>query len=377
LGPPAGPCGDSTSLADDASERLTAEATLRTLGPGATVRAEAPRTVARMHVENELVREETESRSTEHMLAGGALTRDEADRLEHHLQTNPSDLSARIRLLSSLMLRVSEPAIAERVRSHALWFIAHHPEEQVTKVICTPMLCHHVGDEADRAEARRLWNEHVARRGDEPVVLANAAAFFSAEDPARAVELKRRAVETEKRLDERRALTKDLALELARTSPDEALDLLRDLHATESNEAERFHLQMEIIGVALLAGDGDAAEGHALALLERTKRPPRDWNHGNGVNVAYEALGWIALDRGDVRAAARALVASSDIPEGSPHLPMAGDRPRLDLARDLLARGEREAVIEFLENAARFWNVRPRLQGWIEALRAGESTDLR
>ena len=60
---------------------------------------------------------------------------------------------------------------------------------------------------------------------------------------------------------------------------------------------------------------------------------------------------------------------------GSPQLDSFG--PDRDLARALLERGERTAVLAYLAECARFWKGREALlEGWRAAIERGEPTTL-
>jgi hypothetical protein len=86
--------------------------------------------------------------------------------------------------------------------------------------------------------------------------------------------------------------------------------------------------------------------------------------HGSNI-----ALGRIALKEGNVEAAKRYLLEAGKAP-GSPALDTFG--PDLTLAADLLARGERDAILEYLELCANFWGSgQGRLGYWIAELKNG------
>ena len=63
-------------------------------------------------------------------------------------------------------------------------------------------------------------------------------------------------------------------------------------------------------------------------------------------------LGRIALAEGDVAVAKKRLLAFADS-KGSPRMNSFG--PNMQLAKDLLARGEDDTVIEYFERCGKFW----------------------
>jgi len=102
---------------------------------------------------------------------------------------------------------------------------------------------------------------------------------------------------------------------------------------------------------ALKAGDPAAASALAGRLL-RENTDKSSWNYGNIVYDANQILGLAALRRGDVSAAKRYLLAAGRTP-GSPQLDSFG--PDMTLAQALLAQGQKQVVLTFLDLVAKFW----------------------
>jgi len=100
---------------------------------------------------------------------------------------------------------------------------------------------------------------------------------------------------------------------------------------------------------ALDAGDTQKAIQLASGLLAQ---PGSDWNSGNLIHEANQILGRAALREGRTADAIGYLHAAAET-HGSPQLDSFG--PRMILAQELLAQGEREAVIAYLDRVARFW----------------------
>lgn len=77
-----------------------------------------------------------------------------------------------------------------------------------------------------------------------------------------------------------------------------------------------------------------------------------DWNYGNAIHTGYLALGLVELRCGNVEKAKEHLLAAGNTP-GSIHLESYG--PEMGLARELLERGEKDVVIQYLDLVANFW----------------------
>ena len=79
-----------------------------------------------------------------------------------------------------------------------------------------------------------------------------------------------------------------------------------------------------------------------------------DWNYGNAIYNGNVVLGLVALRQDNVADARRYLLESGKTP-GSPVLGSFG--PDFTLARELLEKGERDTVLEFLTLCKGFWKM--------------------
>ncbi len=119
--------------------------------------------------------------------------------------------------------------------------------------------------------------------------------------------------------------------------------------------------------------DGAASLAHELLSIAEHFRP--DFDYGNAVHHGHLILGQVALRRHDRVTAGEELLAAGRTP-GSPQLNSFG--PNMRLARDLLRAGEREVVVRYLEECAKFWTMTPNpLGAWTEAVRAGGIPDFK
>lgn len=99
-------------------------------------------------------------------------------------------------------------------------------------------------------------------------------------------------------------------------------------------------------------GKLDRAESIANQLLKEAPNWEKNWNYGNAIQAGNIVLGRIALRRGEVNSAKKYLIAAGNTP-GSPQLNSFG--PDMTLARDLLAKGEKDVVLEYFDLCSRFW----------------------
>ena len=139
------------------------------------------------------------------------------------------------------------------------------------------------------------------------------------------------------------------------------LDLLKEdsrvakfLNVEVSSAEERFYALGKLSREAFDRGDSADATKLAEEYLALAARFPTDWNYGNAIHDANELLGLVAIESGDV-AKAKAYLLAAGKSTGSPQLDSFG--PNLELAAGLLARGEKQAVLDYLNSVGKFWTM--------------------
>jgi peroxiredoxin len=117
--------------------------------------------------------------------------------------------------------------------------------------------------------------------------------------------------------------------------------------------------QIEKLGkdakAALEAGDTKSAARYARAQLAKST-DKSSWNYGNVIYNAHQILGLAALKEGDIAGAKAYLLAAGKTP-GSPQLNSFG--PKMTLAQELLKKGEKQTVVDFLSLIRKFWAIPP------------------
>lgn len=120
---------------------------------------------------------------------------------------------------------------------------------------------------------------------------------------------------------------------------------------------------------AWAAGDRAAAGRRAESVLDALRTRRSDWDSGNIFHEMHILLGRVALESDDLPRAELHLLRAAKTP-GSPQLDSFG--PDWTLARDLLARGRREAVSAYMLRVGAFWESgRDRLAEWKRTLARG------
>jgi tetratricopeptide (TPR) repeat protein len=151
-------------------------------------------------------------------------------------------------------------------------------------------------------------------------------------------------------------------------SPQDRLAKLEQ--AAPASGTARFYALAGLAKAAFDAGELDKAERYARELLSDAPVNPKDWNYGNAIFHGNTVIGRVALRRDKNLVLARTSLLAAAETAGSPQLNSFG--PNMSLAKDLLAAGERETVLEFFTRCATFWKMhRGKLDEWSATVRGG------
>ena len=127
------------------------------------------------------------------------------------------------------------------------------------------------------------------------------------------------------------------------------------------------------IDKALRRKQFDHAKCLANELLEIAREYPDDWSCGNAIHKGHLALGWVSLHEGEIEAANRQLLEAGKT-LGSPQLKSFG--PNMALAAELLRRGEKNSVLEYLSLCREFWEMGvEHLDYWQRQIQSGLEPD--
>jgi tetratricopeptide (TPR) repeat protein len=300
------------------------------------------------------------------LYSGKSLLRSKADELEADLRKDSEKIDNRLMLIGYYTFNGRGSTDRLRLRAHVLWMIENHPEHAST---AEPSLRDLPDDPEGNLQILALWNKNLQSRGDDLSVLKNAEKFFFGKDPAEADHLIHR-------ISEREPNNREWPSELAQlyrmfgipgenieNRADRALEEYRRVLELTKNPAARQALSGEMAEAAFKIGDFPAAAEFAKIYLKSSDRP--------AVQRANTILGRVALRAGDVDRAKQYLLDSAD-PQAARDIALSG--PTLVLAQELIDRGEREAVLRYLENCLQLW---PRgesvLRIWIADIRNGKT----
>jgi len=122
-------------------------------------------------------------------------------------------------------------------------------------------------------------------------------------------------------------------------------------HTTASTK--RFYEIDDELAKALSRNDKEAAIRLANEYLTLADSYKGNWNYGNAIHDANQALGIVALRENDLEKAGQYLAKAGKTP-GSPQLNSFG--PDLTLADGLLKKGQKDVVLAYLRSISRFWD---------------------
>ena len=305
---------------------------------------------------------------------GSLLAAEQAAALERALVTNPEDESARAQLIGYYFRR-RLAASPEVHGEHVLWLVENAPESDALDGPWAQI--RHRKDPDGYLAVKEAWLRHTGAEPDNVVFLKHAANFFTFADGGRSASLLEQGEALEPsnpywaeqlgslRWQESRALAEG-------SDPIGAGEALAHFERAYelSGGSIPGHLVKDVSMAAFVAGDLEKARAYAEATLTGI---PSGWNRGNRLHFGNLVLGRIALAAGDTDRAAEYLLAAGRTP-GSPQLNSFG--PDMTLARDLLERGQREAVIRYLRLCLEFWETgQDELRSWIAAVEAGRTPE--
>jgi hypothetical protein len=164
------------------------------------------------------------------------------------------------------------------------------------------------------------------------------------------------------------------AITIGRTPESYLADREARLTGADS-ELDRCLLLPDVALAAVEAGQLTKAKAYAAeaARLVEKLSPDGTLTGASAYYYTHLALGRIALAEGRIEVAKAELLLSGKT-DPSPSLIVKG--PNLSLAQDLLAHGERDVVVTFLEDCKRFWiRGEDKLSVWQMKIRDGSTPD--
>jgi len=300
------------------------------------------------------------------LYTGKSISKAKAAELENGLKQAPEKLDDRLTLIGYYTSNAHDGLDKLRLRAHVLWIIGNHPEHPAT---AEPSLRDLPDDPDGNVAVLELWQHNLESRSDDIAVIKNAEKFFFGKDPVIADRLIHQIAEKE-------PANPQWATELAQlyrmfgipgdpieNPTQRALEEYDRVLALTHTPAARRALSGDMADAAFKIGDFPAAAELAKIYLKSADRP--------AVQRANTILGRVALREGDLAGAKGYLFSSLDA-SAARDITFSG--PVLILAKELMERGERDTVLQYLENCLALWpRGEPILRMWIAEIQEGKT----
>ncbi len=306
-------------------------------------------------------------------LLGGELDDASGIDLERQLAHDPDNLKLRITRLGFLLAK-DLPRARE-----VLWLATHHPGIDLGGFT----VFRREADPQIYDEIRLAWRGLLERSPENAVYREQAARFATFDDPDYAEAVYREGASREPATPKWPEHLGNLLMRRSRCAADaatavalarEAVNAFDRAHELESWDFGRHGLQISLARAAVAAELLDVASIAANTVLREAPQFEVTWQYGNAVHWGHIVLGHVARLRGDDDVAAKEL-GLADRTRGSPQLDSFG--PDLELAQRLLDVERTEAVLDYLTQCQRFWQMdRGALGRWISQIASGARPDL-
>jgi tetratricopeptide (TPR) repeat protein len=321
-------------------------------------------------------------RATEVAMHGRDISAEEAKALEADVERRPDDLWARAVLIGYYSRKYGDNEAAASVARHALWIFSNAPESiyaGMPDIRLQPVLFS--SKKTPFSEAASIWKEHVQKNPENTKILGNAAAFFMISDQQftrqcleKCAALEPNNREWQERLAQVYSMQNMVAEMLGTASSGTQEDAKKALEAKEkafemtTGADARISAMGELAKLAFNAAEYEKARKYASDVLSGIKLA-QGWDEGNLIHEANTVLGRLALKDGDMAKAKEYLIASASM-SGSPQLDSFG--PNMTFAKEMLDKGERDGVVQYLELCGKFWN-KEITDTWISEIKSGKT----
>ncbi len=317
---------------------------------------------------------------------GTQLSKQDADKLERDLKSNPASFSGRIELLAFYSFKIYKNGLTSEElsnrREHTLWVIEHQP----TSDFAGSFEAAFDADDRDPEgvqQGKSLWLKQVKEKPKNARLLYNAGRYFSWVDEwQQSEELIERAYAIAPDdhdiafelaglywRDARRSSTAAQVSSMAAKSLRVFEQALKDAH----NPRERFNDLPGATQAAFEAGEYEQAAAYSKEVLRLAAQPDFIDNNADAIHYGNTVLGRMSLKQGDVAGASAYLLKAAAIKD-SPHLQTFG--PNMMLAKELLEKGERKSVLEYFDLCSKFWTGdNGKLSQWRTTVQSGEVPD--
>jgi len=310
--------------------------------------------------------------ATRLLVSGRALSADDAIKLEKTVEADPGNVAAHISLIAYYSTRRDEDFKA-RKNVQALWFIRNMPDSDLLRWIVQTRLNPILDKEFP--EAKQLWLDNLDKYKGNTTVIVNAFDFFKINDNPFAEKLIKQAIALEPANPRWPTELGHLLMlevpsanaEVRRSLAARAYEQYSLAYSATKSDSPKTILLSRLPVAAFEAGDLKHAREWSVEVLNQAATN-QSASMIEPVHHAQVILGRIALIEGNLAEAKSRLLLAGQT-SGSPALKSFG--PNMSLAKELLEKGEREAVLKYFEECAGFWKD-AKLDQWTAKVKAGD-----
>jgi tetratricopeptide (TPR) repeat protein len=302
---------------------------------------------------------------------GELLSSEQATTLEKKLQQNQKDLPSRVVLMGyHKKLGGRHPPSLGPYGQLVLGIIKHHPRSKLSTATGYMLLRREgkMGDGEAWAQGSQLWLDLAETHPADAQISGNAGIYHYIEifrplAREHAIDLLKRAHELDPENPRWVWYLGDIYTSKSRvfSTPDEqrkafakqALDYLEESFRLSDEQLRSvMEGQSTLAFAAFTAEEFEKAKTYATEQLSSVNRKEAGWDYGNVIHNMNVLLGRTALRQGNLEEAKQYLLKAGKSP-GSPQLNSFG--PQFTFARELLEKGEKSVVIEYLDLIGEFW----------------------
>ncbi|MGD9682688.1 MAG: tetratricopeptide repeat protein [Candidatus Obscuribacterales bacterium] len=318
--------------------------------------------------EEELNAKRTEMATVVHFNSGRNLSAEQVAELEKVLEADQNDLKARCLLVGYFGRANRDQSDEEKYEAHALWVIENLPSHRLAR-LCE--LAPRLDSQESYDKGKQLWLRHLEEKPRNLQIMQNASDFFllADEDIAESILINARKIEPHNPLwSESLAHLYDLKSRQDASAAPKALKEQEHAYSLYKSKSDRLDRLADLAELAFHAKEFEKASKYAQQRLKaQNRRGTTQCNDAS--HKCHTILGRLALRNGKLEEAKRHILKSGAV-TGSAVLNSFG--PGFDLAKELLEKGEREVVLEYLALCERFWKPRDNLlYEWREQINAG------
>ncbi len=300
------------------------------------------------------------------------LSKSDAAKLMAQWRKNPDDEDAAVKLLAYAgMKNYLDPEVQKWKAAIIEYLVANRPDGAIIGCPFTRALCQVHRGNPGAEKILKLWEQQVAKHPENLKILWNAqnAVFHFDRDKAEKFLIAGAGAEpSNPRWPRKLGLLYQLSKRYR-----EALRQYEKAYELTPDRKKQYYVY-DLARLNYVQGNYAKAEKYLKLMFGLLKHADKKaWNYGNLIYEANTLSGLIALTRDNNPDKACEYMLKAARTPGSPQLRSFG--PNMELANQLLARGRKAEVIEYLELCGGFWKKKACREA-IRKIRAGENVTL-